>query len=218
VIPSGAPARFPGYDVLGQRRTWDDATAAVVLGRLGPPPPVRFFTAVEEPTARALVDRLLGQDDEPRVPVLEMIDLRLVEGIGDGYRYERMPEDGEAWRRSIAALDADAFADRAGAFHTLDRAYQMDVIERVQVADGDWHGMPAARVFNLWMRYACTAFYAHPWAWNEIGFGGPAYPRGYANLGIDRRERWERAERDQPSPVPWADRADAAKKAHAERR
>ena len=39
-------------------------------------------------------------------------------------------------------------------------------------------GCPAGRVFALWMRYACAAFYSHPWAWNEIGFGGPAYPQG----------------------------------------
>ena len=37
-----------------------------------------------------------------------------------------------------------------------------------------------------------TAFYSHPWAWNEIGFPGPAYPRGYLNLGINAREHWER--------------------------
>jgi hypothetical protein len=28
-----------------------------------------------------------------------------------------------------------------------------------------------------------SAFYSHPWAWNEIGFGGPAYPRGFMRLG-----------------------------------
>ena len=54
--------------------------------------------------------------------------------------------------------------------------------------------MPAARVWSLWTRYAASAFYAHPWAWNEIGFGGPAYPRGYKNLGLDRREPWEVAD------------------------
>ena len=30
-----------------------------------------------------------------------------------------------------------------------------------------------------------------PAAWNEIGFGGPAYPRGYKNLGVDKREPFE---------------------------
>ncbi len=28
-------------------------------------------------------------------------------------------------------------------------------------------------------------------AWQEIGFPGPAYPRGYKNIGIDRREPFE---------------------------
>ena len=34
------------------------------------------------------------------------------------------------------------------------------------------------------MRYASTAFYSHPSAWNEIGIGGPAYPHGYKNIGM----------------------------------
>ena len=48
--------------------------------------------------------------------------------------------------------------------------------------------------FQLVMRQACSAFYAHPWAWNEIGFGGPAYPRGYAvfaSAHLDDTEPWE---------------------------
>jgi hypothetical protein len=36
-----------------------------------------------------------------------------------------------------------------------------------------------------------AAFYSHPWAWSEIGFGGPAYPRGFARLGAGQREQWE---------------------------
>jgi hypothetical protein len=36
-----------------------------------------------------------------------------------------------------------------------------------------------------------STFYSHPWAWNEIGFGGPAYPRGYSRLGPGQREHWE---------------------------
>ena len=43
------------------------------------------------------------------------------------------------------------------------------------------------------MRSVLSAFYSHPWAWNEIGFGGPAYPRGYARLEAGQRESWEGA-------------------------
>lgn len=212
--PGDAEERFPGYDVLDERRTWDDVTAAVVMSRLGTPAPLRFFTPEQEPTARALADRLLAQDSEPRVPVIETIDERLLRRETDGYRYEDMPEDWEAFAASVDGLDADARKSTGRPFHDLSRDEQMRLIDEVRTSEGDWHGMPAKRVFSLWTRYACDAFYAHPLAWNEIGFGGPAYPRGYKNLGIDRLEPWEVRERDARDPVPWAERAERARAAH----
>jgi hypothetical protein len=190
--PGGQGDRFPGFDVLSQVETWDMVTAGVVLARLSPPPPLRFFTVAEEAVGRALVDQLLDQRDEPRVPVLEMIDARLAEAQTDGWHYADMPEDGQAWHDSLHALDEDAAARFGRSFPDLDWERQAELIGAVQqLGDGLWHGMPATRVWSLWTRYAATAFYAHPWAWNEIGFGGPAYPRGYRNLGLDRREPWE---------------------------
>jgi hypothetical protein len=214
-IPGGGPdAHFPGYDVTAGSDSWDEVTAGVVLARLGSPPPIRFFTHGEEPTARALVDRLLAQDAEPRVPVLEAIDQRLLNRKGDGYRYADMPEDPEAWRRSIAGLDEDSRARTGRPFWDLSRAEQVELIEWFTTLDGEWRGMPAKRVFSLWTRYACDAFYSHPWAWNEIGFGGPAYPRGYKNLGIGKLEPWEVRERDAADPIPWVQRVEAARRRH----
>jgi len=40
-----------------------------------------------------------------------------------------------------------------------------------------------ARAFSVCMRAILAAFYSHPWAWNEIGYGGPAYPQGYMRMG-----------------------------------
>jgi hypothetical protein len=190
--PGGQGDRFPGFDVLGQVDTWDAITAGVVLARLAPPPPLRFFGVREEAIGRALVDQLLDQRDEPRVRVLEVIDARLAEAQTDGWHYADMPEDAQAWRDSLRGLDEDSNGRYGEGFPELDWARQAELIGAVQRAgDAGWHGMPAARVWGLWTRYAASAFYAHPWAWNEIGFGGPAYPRGYKNLGLDRREPWE---------------------------
>jgi Gluconate 2-dehydrogenase subunit 3 len=214
--PGKGEPRFPGYDVLGQRPSWDPVTTSVVLARLHPDPNVRFFSGREARTAQALLNRLLAQDDEPRVPVFEVVDRRLAERDGDGYRYEDMPEDPEAWRGSLAGLDRDAQDWLGLDFADLAEDDQRDVIERVRLCEGSWHGLPAARVFSLWMRYACGAFYAHPWAWNEMGFGGPAYPRGYKHLALSGREPWEVQERDAHDPVPWAKRAEDAKRRHAE--
>ena len=85
-------------------------TAGVVLARLDTDPQLSFFDATEEPTVRALLDLLLAQHDEPKVPVTELIDERLLAGLTDGWHYEDMPEDGEAWHRSLAALDEEAHA------------------------------------------------------------------------------------------------------------
>jgi hypothetical protein len=41
------------------------------------------------------------------------------------------------------------------------------------------------------LRDISGAYYAHPYAWDEIGFGGPAYPRGYAALNNGAPEPWE---------------------------
>jgi hypothetical protein len=214
VTPGSVEQRFPGYDVLGQAKTWDRTTRKVVLGRLEPSPRLRFFSASQEPTVRALVDRLLAQDDEPRVPVVEMIDQRLAERRGDGYRYENMPEDWEAWSASVEAIEAESRASLGTGFAELDIRAQTELIEAVRCTEGDWRGLPAGRLFELWMRYACDAYYSHPWAWNEIGFGGPAYPRGYKDLGVGKREPWEVRERDASDPVPWADRVERARTQH----
>ena len=43
-------------------------------------------------------------------------------------------------------------------------------------------------------RHRRCAYYAHPTAWNEMGFGGPASPRGYVRMDKNRRDPWEAAE------------------------
>jgi Gluconate 2-dehydrogenase subunit 3 len=183
--------RFPGFDVLGQAGHWDQYTRDLVLSRLDPPRGT-FFSTGERACARALLNLLTGQQDDPRVPVLDMIDSRLAADETDGWRYGDMPEDGQAWRDTMAYLDDDS-RDRCGApFAEAPEKDQLALIQAVQdLQSGRWHGLNAAHVWSLWTRYACTALYAHPAAWNEIGFPGPAYPRGYKNAGVDKLEPFE---------------------------
>ncbi|HEX3946109.1 MAG TPA: gluconate 2-dehydrogenase subunit 3 family protein, partial [Acidimicrobiales bacterium] len=124
----GHRPRFPGFEVTDQAATWDEVTRRVVLGRLDPPGPLRFFTSDEARTARALTDRLLGQTADQRLPVVEVIDRRLADRTGDGYRYADLPEDAEAWRRSLAALDEDAAGVDGRPFADLHRDDQMDLV------------------------------------------------------------------------------------------
>jgi hypothetical protein len=179
----------------------------VVLSRLSLPAPLRFFTLAEEAIARPLLDALLDQQTEPRVPVLEMIDARLAEFQTDGWRYAELPEDGQAWKQSLRAIDTDACTEHGHGFAACDGPQQQKLIQAVQDRQADdWHGLRADRIWSLWTRYACTAFYSHPWAWNEIGFPGPAYPRGYKNPGVDSREPFEVPDARPDDPTRAGDR------------
>jgi hypothetical protein len=189
--------RFPGLDVTALAPHWDAATAGVVLSRIGMPPDIRFFTPDQEAIATGLCDQLLGQAGDPLVPLVAMIDARLAEQETDGWHYADLPEDGQAWQDTLGYLDDDAQAKFGRGFAQCDGAEQEAIIQAVQdLGSGDWHGLPASRVWSLWTRYACTAFYSHPSAWDEIGFPGPAYPRGYKNAGVGKREPFEVADAD----------------------
>ncbi len=181
--------RFPGFDVSTQSAHWDVATRTKVMRRTEPPTAPRFFTEREQVTATALFDQLLYQRAEPRVPVMNMVDARLADHETDGWHYETMPPDDQAWRASLAALNADSQERHGCSFAECDWDQQSELLHSIQdLGPALWHGMTAAHVWSLWTRYGCTAFYAHPLAWNEIGFDGPAYPRGYKNIGVDRLE------------------------------
>jgi hypothetical protein len=190
-VTGGATGRFPGFDVLSQSGHWDPVTAELVTARTGPPPPPRFFTDTERPAAAALLDQLTGQGEQPLgVPLVEMVDARLADGQTDGWRYADLPEDGQAWRETLGYLDKDAHARCGTGFADVPAPDQIAIIQAVQDS-GKWHGLAAARVWSLWTRYACTALYSHPYAWSEMGFPGPAYPRGYKNAGVGKLEPFE---------------------------
>jgi hypothetical protein len=205
-VTGRATGRFPGFDALSQAPHWDAVTADVVTARTGPYPDPRFFTDTEQACAAALLDLLTGQSDaDLGVPVLQMVDARLAAGETDGWRYEDLPEDGQAWRDTLGYLDKDAH-DRCGtSFAEAPRPDRDAMMSAVQEAE-QWHGLAAARVWSLWTRYACTALYAHPHAWSEMGFPGPAYPRGYKNAGVGRLEPFEVADA-RPAEDPVGDGA-----------
>ena len=196
--------RYPDHDLLSQSGHWDARTRAVVLARLDDPPPLQFFSPAEAETLAAFCDMVTAQDGEPRIPLVPVIDARLAANELDGFRYAGMPEDGETWRRVARGLDELAAERGAAAFAELDETGRHEVCERF--ADGDVHGgawrsLDPGRGWSVVMRFILAAFYSHPWAWNEIGYGGPAYPRGFARLGIGQDEAWEAPEAFAVDPV-----------------
>ena len=194
---------YPGYDVLSKRNTpsWNEQTRRVVDERLALGPDThRFFTDAESPIMQALAERMVPQADARRapIPVAAMVDDKLHQNALDGYRPAALPPLREAWRRGLAALDTEARGRHGAAFPDLDAAEQDGLIRDMQegrLSDPAWGGMPPKDFFKHRVVHdVVRVYYAHPSAWNEVGFGGPASPRGYVRMDRNRRDGWEAAE------------------------
>lgn len=103
--------RYPGCDVKAKQDTpsWDQVTREVVARRLAVPRQPRFFNEAEWQTLDALCDRIVPQPGRgEKVPLPAYVDAKITENHQDGDRYATLPRQGDAWRRGLAALDAEA--------------------------------------------------------------------------------------------------------------
>lgn len=201
-MPDSRPgARFPGYDVLSKRQgpSWNDKTREVIARRLSIGSQPKFFTADEFLTVLAVADRIVPQPPtRSPVPVAGLVDHKLHLAQSDGYRLAGTPGDREAWRLGLKALDAEAEVAFRARFHKLPAGQQDLLLERMQkgeLRNSAWSPMTSDAFFRMRLaRDLVLAYYAHPTAWSEIGWGGPASPRGYVRMDYDERDPWEAAE------------------------
>ena len=194
-------SRYPGYDVLAKRDSpsWNEQTRRVIEARLAIPNEPRFLSTPEWQTLVAICARIVPQpDDRPAIPVAALVDHKLHRDAGDGFRNAKLPPLRQAWRTGLAAFDQEARRSFGMPFHQTQVWQQEALLRQAQqgkLHDPTWNGMPPKLFFqDRLMRDVLHAYYSHPTAWNEIGFGGPASPRGYVRMGFDRRDPWEAAE------------------------
>jgi Gluconate 2-dehydrogenase subunit 3 len=215
--PRAQPGYYPEFNTLSQQAFWDEATRKVVLDRVQHVPPIRFFNPDEARVMAALCDRLLPQDDRDaahKIPIVNIIDDRLFTGRIDGYRFEDMPPDGEAFRLGLQGIEAVARHLHNRSFADLGPREQDQILwalhdENPPAGEEFWKRVPLDRFWVLLMGDVADAYYAHPFAWDEIGFGGPAYPRGYMRLENGKPEPWEVRERRYDWDAPETSLSDA---------
>lgn len=196
------PGYYAGYSTMAQKKSWEDATQRIITERVEKTPPIRFFSQEEAALLGAVFDRVMPQDDRAEgrtIPILPVVDERLYKNSLNGFRYEDMPPDQEAYKLSITAIEQMGQARFQTSFADLTVHRQELILKSLHDGNPDpenaiWQRMPVHRFWAMLMEDCVTAYYAHPWAWDEIGFGGPAYPRGYMRLENGLPEPWEKDE------------------------
>jgi hypothetical protein len=194
---------FMTYDVLDKWNSpsWNDQTRAAVRERLDDVPPRRFLSEEQWSLLEAIAARLMPQPErEEPVPIVPWIDDMLHKNRSPGYRYADMPPMRDAWRQGLDAISAEARNRHGKCFEELSPEDQDALLTDVQhnrVESRYWRDLPAGGFFlHLLLKEVVGVVYSLPAAWSEIGFGGPASPRGYARLGFDERDPREAEEYD----------------------
>jgi hypothetical protein len=178
------------------------ATRAVIESRLvpddTPTAPVqkpRFFEAEAFDTLRAACARLIPQADRTRpVDLAGAVDERLAAGRCDGWRYSRMPPDGEAYRRGLHGLDESARAMFGASFVALDAPGQDEVllaVQRNEAQGQEWETIPAYRFFEELLAELTECYYSDPLTQEEIGYVGFADAHGWNAIGLNELEAHE---------------------------
>jgi hypothetical protein len=199
--------RFNDYDVLAKRESpsWNDVTRRVVDERIASIPGRTFFTGREWTLVEMIGELLLPQPErspDQRVPITPSLDRSLGKGEGNGYRFEGMPPLRETWRAGLAGIDEESRARYGRAFAELAGHERIAILRSLQTGEAlhsVWQSVPPTRFFAEMLGRIVAIYYAHPTAWSEIGFGGPASPRGYVRLGFDQRDPWEAEEQAEES-------------------
>lgn len=179
--------RYPGYDVMAHAGAWDPHTRSIVERRLRPPAKPAFLTPQEAQTLRAIVSHLLYEDrDDILGYVLSHIDQQLGSPPGEAQRKEGMPPRPQRVREGLAALDKLAVRKHGAPFADCVVPEQFAVLAALQ--KGSRH---EKEFFETLLALAVEAYASHPAVWSEMGYGGPAYPRGYYRIEAGVTDPWE---------------------------
>jgi len=192
--------RYPGYKVLGKWHSpsFDDVTRKVLARRLDAVPERRFLNVEEWELLEALAALLIPQPERAAaIPIVPWIDAMLADGDGSGSRRTGEPHDAEVWRTGLAAIENEARRRHGVRFTAIETPMREMLLREVQssVVSNGWTGVAPKRFLIEFVLKTMTGiYYSHPHAWSEIGFGGPASPRGYVRFQLDKHDPWEAEE------------------------
>lgn len=180
----------------------------------------RTMDARQLDTLRAALARIIPQA-EPAIDLAARIDTMMAEATGNGWRYEALPTDPEAYQVGLATLDDLAAQAHGQPFAALDGARADALLRRIDEGDAgiEAEGRFDTKQMTLWFEElrsdAVRIYVGHPAVMARIGYsgianGGPggAAFRGFRRIGIGEREAFEpreTAEREDFEPIGTAD-------------
>lgn len=188
---------------MEQKEYWDEHTRKIVEERLQQYP----FTTLSLEESILLTQLCARLLDEHRDSLLHYVvyhfDQLLSSDIGEAQRKVGVPKASILIRQGIRAIDHYATITYGKLFAGLTKEEQEDILRRMSenaiTLSADGVQIPAQELFIKLLSETTSAYYSHPTVWSEIGYGGPAYPRGYIRSRLGMRDPWEAKQQNETS-------------------
>lgn len=188
-------SHYPDFDLLNDINEWDEHTREIVIKRLGPFGPYKFFNADEAKIIKSITQVLIADDREAILNyIITHYDQLLVSPIGEGQRALNVPTKDLLVRQGLQSLQYYCRNKFGKDFYELDVSQKISILKELEqgaVEDFSFAEVPPREFFNNLKTNVVSAYYSHPTVWSEIGYGGPAYPRGYVRIELGLTDPWE---------------------------
>lgn len=189
---------YPDFNVMDGQKHWDTHTREIVGQRLKTQAfyPYQFFTQQEANTLSHLCAHLL---DDHRYPVIAFVvhhfDTTLKNSPGESQRKTGVPAQTALIRDGLTLLDEACGKLYGGAFGECGEDDQQKVVNALMQdtfpLQNNQTTIPVPDFMQKIMSEAVSAYYSHPAVWSDIGYAGPAYPRGYVRTELGLTDPWE---------------------------
>jgi hypothetical protein len=192
----GKSSHYPSYDVWEQHAEWDEHTRKIVGKRRTPEVAHLFFNHQQALLVQTAAAVLI---DDQRLEVLAYIAQQLDETvhspIGEDQRIVGIPEKQELYRLGLDGMEEVSQQLFHTPFAALKKEQQAQVLSTIERGEGKergaWTKQTQKAFFKKLLYDTVSAYYSHPLIWSEIGYGGPAYPRGYVRVEKGLVDPWE---------------------------
>jgi hypothetical protein len=172
-----------------------EATREALQARLDAPANYtpQFLASETFALLEAVAARLFPQSDRPDtpIPLAPAVDQRLFEGRADGWRYDALPPDREAYRLGLGGIQEIAQALFQADFTVLAGEQQDAVIKALAAGNppgATWATLNAGRFFEEMLAELTEAYYSHPLAQEEIGYVGMADLPAWTKIGLNEKD------------------------------
>lgn len=187
--------RYPKFDVMAQKEYWDKHTREIVERRLKDPR-YQTLSQSEVTTFLHLCKVLIGDNREHILDyIVSHFDNKLTVNLGEGQRQKGLPKFSDLLRFGLNAVDSHAKSIHGISFAQLTEQQQSGLIQQLISQDPkldiDGVRMKAKDFLTTIHTEAVAAYFSHPVVWSEIGYAGPAYPRGYVRTERGLTDPWE---------------------------